>query len=63
MAHTLVIETRETQMTKTEQALTIWNEMSPMDRMAIMQKVADVRSMTKKFRACIEYIAQTMVGA
>lgn len=35
------------------EAVTMWNEMSPMKRYEIMQKVGYMKSVTKRYRACI----------
>ena len=37
-------------------AVTIWNEMNPMQRYEIMQRVGYMKSMTKYHRACIALI-------
>ena len=36
--------------------LTIWNNMSPVERLAIMQAVGMDKSITKTFRKCLAYI-------
>jgi predicted Fe-S protein YdhL (DUF1289 family) len=43
-------------MTATEKALEAWNSMSPMQRIEIMRQVPDCKSMTKKFRLCIDFL-------
>jgi hypothetical protein len=47
---------RGRQMTATEKALEAWNSMSPMQRIEIMRQVPDCKSMTKKFRLCIDFL-------
>lgn len=37
----------------TEAATTIWNQMNPMQRYEVMQRVGYMKSMTKRQRACI----------
>ena len=40
----------------TAAAVTIWNEMNPMQRYEIMQRVGYMKSITKRQRACIALI-------
>ena len=39
-----------------EAAVQIWNEMTAMDRIAIIQRVGHMKSVTKMHRACIAAI-------
>lgn len=37
-------------------ALEIWNQMTPMQRYAVMEEVGYMKSITKRLRACISLI-------
>ncbi len=47
--------------TSTDKAMSMWNEMTPAQRLDIMQKVPDDKSITKKHRSCIDYIRKNMI--
>lgn len=36
--------------------LEIWNSMTPAERLAIMEKVPHTKSLTRRFRGCMDYI-------
>ena len=40
-------------------ALKIWEEMTPIQRLSIMDQVGYVKSITKRFRLCIAHIQAT----
>jgi hypothetical protein len=40
----------------TQSALNIWNNMNPTQRADVMEKVGYMKSITKRFRLCIEHI-------
>lgn len=49
---------------RTEAALELWESMSPMQRYEmVLSKLPDERSMTKRFRMAIAYIAANLVRA
>lgn len=47
--------------TKSDKALAIWNSMTPVQRLEIMQQVSVYKQIARKHRACINLIAETMV--
>lgn len=47
--------------TNTDKAFTMWNEMAPLERLEVMNKVHDYKTMSRKFNACINYLAENTV--
>ncbi len=47
--------------TVSDQAILIWDEMNPMQRYAVMQKVKSFKCLSLRSRACINYIADFML--
>lgn len=42
------------------QELVIWNNMTPMQRWEVMQKVPYVKGESKRFKACIKYVKENI---
>lgn len=47
-------------MSRTDAALEIWNQMTPMQRYEVMRRVGQIKSVNKRFRACIALIASEL---